>query len=93
MLESHPPSAIIVHGGLLPHILELIYELNEFGHHSVIVVGETDENVLSKASEHVKVARWADVEAQGKAAPPITSPSPGDHYPFQGINLAHRFLD
>lgn len=58
--------------------------MNEFEHHSVIVVGETDENVLSKASKEVKLARWADVEAQGKAAPPISSPAPGDHYPFHG---------
>jgi long-chain acyl-CoA synthetase len=84
VLESHFPSAIIVQGSLLPHTLELIYELNDFGRHSVvIVVGETDENVLSKASEQVNVARWADIEAQGKAAPPITSPAPGDRHSFQ----------
>jgi long-chain acyl-CoA synthetase len=83
VLESHSPSAIIVQGSLLPHTLELIYELNEFGHHFVIVLGETDENVLSKASKQVKVAHWADIEAQGKAAPTITSPTPGNYHPFQ----------
>ncbi len=84
VLESHPPSAIVVHGSLLPHILELIFDLNEFGHHFVVVVGEADENVLSKTSQHVKVARWADLEAQGKEAPPITSPAPGGcHLPRQ----------
>lgn len=82
VLESHSPSAIIVQGSLLPHTLEIIYELNELGHHFVIVLGETDENVLSKASEQIKVAHWADIEAQGKAAPTITSPTPGDYHPF-----------
>ncbi|KAI0270785.1 acetyl-CoA synthetase-like protein [Russula aff. rugulosa BPL654] len=67
VLESHPPSAIIVHASLLMHTLELIYELNEFGNQFVIVVGELDENL----------ARWADLEAQGKEAPLITSPAPG----------------
>ncbi|KAH9999009.1 hypothetical protein BJV77DRAFT_978457 [Russula vinacea] len=78
VLESHFPSAIIVQGSLLPHTLELLYELNDFGRHSVVIVaGETDENVLSKASEQVKVVHWADIEAQGKEAPLITSPAPG----------------
>ena len=83
MLESHPPSAIIVHASLLLHTLELIYELNEFGNQFVIVVGEVDENVISKASQHVKLARWADLEAQGKEAPLITSPAPGEYHPLQ----------
>jgi hypothetical protein len=52
VLESHPPSAIIVDGSILPHTLELIYELNEHEHHYVVVVGETDEKALSKASAH-----------------------------------------
>ncbi|KAN0115953.1 acetyl-CoA synthetase-like protein [Russula decolorans] len=77
VFESHLPSVVIVHGSLLLHTLELIYELNEYGHHFVIVVGETDENVLSTATQHVKLARWADLEAQGKEAPLITSPAPG----------------
>jgi long-chain acyl-CoA synthetase len=83
VLESHSPSAIIVHGSLLLHTLELLYELNEFGDYLVIVVGEADENVLSKAPEHVKLARWADLEAQGKEASPITSPAPGECHSLQ----------
>jgi len=77
VLESHPPSAIVVEGNFLSHALELIYELNELGHHLVIVVGETDEKVFSQASQHIKLARWNDLEAQGKAAPPVISPAPG----------------
>ena len=83
VFESHLPSAIIVHGSLLMHSLELIYELNEYGQHFVIVVGEVDENVLSKATQHVKLARWADLEAQGKEAPLITSPAPGECHSLQ----------
>jgi long-chain acyl-CoA synthetase len=84
VLESHFPSAIIVEGSLLPHTLELIYELYEFERHSVvIVVGEMDENVLSNTSGQIEVARWADIEAQGKAAPVIISPVPGNHHSFQ----------
>jgi long-chain acyl-CoA synthetase len=78
VFESHLPSAIVVHSSLLLHTLELIYEVNEFGRHVVIVVGEVDENVISKASQHVNLVRWADLEAQGKEAPLITSPAPGE---------------
>src|SRR6266576_277837 len=78
VFESHLPSAIVVHSSLLMHALELVYELNEYGNHFVIVVGEVDENVVSKASQHVKLVRWADLEAQGKEAPLITSPTPGE---------------
>lgn len=89
VLESHPPSAIIVDGSILPHTLELIYEMNEHEHHYVVVVGETDEKTLSKASEHIKIVRWSEVEAQGKAAAtPITSPAPGDCHQFCGFSLA-----
>ncbi|KAI0003328.1 acetyl-CoA synthetase-like protein [Russula compacta] len=77
VLDLYPPSAIVVEGSLLPHTLELIYELHEFGHYFVVVVGETDEKVLSQASKQVKVVQWADLEAQGKAASPITSAAPG----------------
>jgi long-chain acyl-CoA synthetase len=84
VLESHRPSAIIVHASLLLHTLELIYELNEFGNQLVIVVGEVDENVISKASQHVKLARWADLEARGKGEGLlITSPLPGEYHPLQ----------
>src|SRR6267154_1402950 len=78
VFESHLPTAIIVHGNLLLHTLELIYELNESGNHLVIVVGEVDENAVTKWSQHVKLVRWADLEAQGKEAPLITSPNPGE---------------
>lgn len=77
VLESHPPTAVIVDGSFLPHALELIYDLNESVHHFVIVVGEADETVVSQASDRVKIVRWTDVEAQGKEAVSITGPTPG----------------
>ena len=82
VLEAHPPSAVIVDGGFLPHALELIYDLNESVHHFVIVVGEADKTVLSQASDRVKIVRWADIEAQGKEAVPVTSSTPGNHHPL-----------
>lgn len=77
VLESHPPTAVIVDGSFLSHALELIYDLNESLHHFVVVVGKADEAVLSQASERVKIVRWTDIEAQGKVAVPITGPTPG----------------
>ena len=83
VFESHFPSVIIVHSSLLLHTAELVYELNEYGKHFVIVVGEADEKELSTATQHVKLARWADLEAQGKEAPLITSPAPGERRSLQ----------
>lgn len=92
MLESHQPTAIIVDGSFLPHALEPIYELKESLHHFVVVVGEADKTVLSKASKHVKIVFWADIEAHGKAVAPITPPAPGSrHLPVQ-IRLHSRAL-
>lgn len=82
VLESHSPTAVIVDGSFFPHALELIYDLNESGHHFVVVVGEVDKTVLSHASERVKIVLWTDIEAQGKQAVPITSPAPGNRHPL-----------
>jgi len=96
VLKLLSPSAIIVQGSLLPQVLELIYELDEFGRYFVIVLGdsETDASVVSKASKPVKDAHWADLVAQDKAAPTITNPTPGNCHPFSfsQIGLAHHSL-
>ena len=57
--------------------------MDEFGQHFVIVLGEADESVISKVSKQVRVARWADIEAQGKAAPTITNLAPGNRRPSE----------
>ncbi|KAH9039000.1 acetyl-CoA synthetase-like protein [Lactarius pseudohatsudake] len=77
VLEAHPPTAVIVDGSFLSHALELIYDLNESGHHFVVVVGEADKTVFSHASERIKIVHWTDIETQGKEAVPITGPTPG----------------
>lgn len=87
VLESHPPTAVIVDGSFLPHALELIYDMNESVHHFVVVVGEADKTVLSHASERVKIVRWTDIEAQGKEAVPITGPTPGNRHPLVQVLL------
>jgi long-chain acyl-CoA synthetase len=71
VLESNSPTAIIVDGNFFPHLLEVIYELHEY--HFIIVVGEADDKLVSKASRRMKLALWTDIEAQGKAAEPINS--------------------
>jgi long-chain acyl-CoA synthetase len=83
VLESHPPTAIIVDGNFLPHLLELIYELHELVHHFIIVVGEADEKIVSEASKRIKLVLWTDLEAQGKVAEPINSSAPGNSHLFQ----------
>lgn len=83
VLESHPPTAIIINGTFLPQLLELICELDELVHHFIIVVGEADEKVLSKMSNQIKLALWTDIEAQGKASAPINSSAPGNHHLFR----------
>ena len=87
VLEAHPPTAVIVDGGFLSHALELIYDLNESVHHFVIVVGEADKTVISQASDRVKIVLWADIEAQGKEAVPVTSSTPGSRHPLVQVLL------
>lgn len=66
MLESHPPTAIIIHAEFLPHILELIYDAHEHGsHHTVIVVGEPSAQVMATVASQVRVLKWSDIERDG----------------------------
>ncbi|KAF9227980.1 hypothetical protein BS17DRAFT_774561 [Gyrodon lividus] len=79
VLEAHPPSAIIVGADFLPHVLELIYDAREH-HHKVIVVGQSDNNIIPKAAREVELIHWDQVEADGaqvnNAAPlPVVHPS------------------
>jgi long-chain acyl-CoA synthetase len=76
VLESHPPTAIVVEGKFLPNLLELMYKLCELAHHFIIVVGEADEKVLSKVPKQTRLVHWTHVEAQGKAGATISSPAP-----------------
>jgi long-chain acyl-CoA synthetase len=67
VLDAHPPSAIITDATLLPQVLELIYDSAEGSHHTIIVVGEPDPQVVSKVSGQgqARLFKWTDVESQG----------------------------
>lgn len=75
VLESHPPSAIILHVHFLHKVLELIAENREYAHHTLIVVGEGDlPNVVEKVQ--VKIRWLADVERKGSKGS-VQLPTPG----------------
>lgn len=75
-METHPPTAIITLGKFLPYVLELIYDSRESDHHTVIVVGDFDANLVDKAGSSIRVLKWADVEAEGAKGDIITSATP-----------------
>ncbi|KAI6039022.1 hypothetical protein EDC04DRAFT_2688628 [Pisolithus marmoratus] len=64
VLETHPPTAIIVDADFIPVLLELVYDAREHDH-KVIVVGKYDANILPKAARQVEIIPWAQIEADG----------------------------
>ncbi|GLB35348.1 putative AMP-binding enzyme [Lyophyllum shimeji] len=80
VLESFPPDAIITHANMLPQILELIYDGDKTGNHTIIVVGETTPRDLASVASNIKVLNFADVEREGNRVAKIISsvPNPGD---------------
>lgn len=69
VLESHPPSAIVVQVEFLPQLLELIYDASEQGHHTVIVVGEQSRDKdYSKLGKSVNFVKFDDIEREGSNA-------------------------
>ncbi|TCD65411.1 hypothetical protein EIP91_002710 [Steccherinum ochraceum] len=79
VLESHPPSAIVVQADFLPQLLELIHDSNEGTHHTVIVVGEVDVKKYTRGFGAFKLLKWDDVERQGaKEAVEPRTPGPLD---------------
>lgn len=95
VLDSHPPSAIVIDAAFLPHVLELIYDSNELAHHVVIVLGEPDNRTTEIASKHIKLVRWNDIEAEGKQGQPLTSPAAGVFYSIsiQSLDLFLVFYE
>jgi long-chain acyl-CoA synthetase len=66
VLESHPPSAIVVDAEFLPLLLELICDTSEQGHHTVIVVGELGSGrSYTKQARLVNLVKFADLEREG----------------------------
>ncbi|KAG9318430.1 hypothetical protein JVU11DRAFT_521 [Chiua virens] len=101
VLETHPPSAIIVGADFLPALLELIYDAKEHDH-KVIVVGKIDAEIHPKAAREVEILNWSQVEADGAQADNATGvPSVRPNDPFtlaffetsdgtlQGVRFAH----
>lgn len=81
VLETHPPSAIIVDVDFLPRLLEV---LPNGGHQlKIIVVGQYEEKAMSKSSRELEIITWAQVEADGAKAADSTPPpsrNPDDAY-------------
>ncbi|KAF8163006.1 hypothetical protein B0H34DRAFT_650803 [Crassisporium funariophilum] len=81
VLESHPPSAIITHGFLLPQLLELIYDSGErTTEHIIVVVGDPSPQAMASVASNVKVLKFAELEREGNKAEKILSapPKPND---------------
>jgi long-chain acyl-CoA synthetase len=79
VLDSHPPSAIIVDSAFLTHIVEQIYDLNQHNNTMVIVVG--DPGVLgAKLTEEMDLLKFSDIEKEGAGSPTDLSPSTGEPY-------------
>jgi long-chain acyl-CoA synthetase len=76
VLQSHPPSAIITTIEFLPHVLELIYDSAERGHHTIIVTGGTDLKGITQA-KNVNILRFSDIENDGAKGDKIVTPAPG----------------
>ncbi|KAJ6546491.1 hypothetical protein DFH09DRAFT_1040107 [Mycena vulgaris] len=105
VLESHPPSAIIIHASMLSQILELIYDAGEASrNHTIVVVGEPSSQAMASVASKVKVLKWADVEREGIRVEKIISPLPKPSDVFtvsfyasesghiQGAQLTHENL-
>lgn len=73
VLETHPPSAIIVDVDFLPRLLEMLPNVR--GHQlKIIVVGQYEEKTMSKPSREVEIITWAQVEADGAKTADSTPP-------------------
>ena len=76
VLDSHPPSAIIVDADFLSHIIEQIYDLNQ-RHTTVIVVGDPG-SIGTKLSKEMSLLKFSDIEKEGASTPAELSPPTGE---------------
>ena len=74
-MDSHPPSAIITHADFLPHLLELVYDVHESAHHTIIVVGEPDSKIVH--DEQARILKFDDLERQGAKLEAVQPSVPG----------------
>ncbi|TDL27569.1 acetyl-CoA synthetase-like protein [Rickenella mellea] len=79
VLESHPPSAIVLHASFVSQVLELIIENHEFAQHTLIVVGDDGmPKNLDRYRNKVKILRWEDVEGEGSKLGGSASRAPAE---------------
>ncbi|KAF9533356.1 hypothetical protein CPB83DRAFT_845124 [Crepidotus variabilis] len=77
VLDAHPPSAIICHAFLLPHLLEFIYDTHgRQAERTIIVIGEPTAQAMASMASNVKILKFEDVEREGTKADKIFSPLP-----------------
>lgn len=80
ILDAHPPSAIICHAFLLPHLLEFIYDTQGTqAERTIIVVGQPTTQTMASIASNVKVLNFEDVEREGAKSDKIFSPVPSMH--------------
>ncbi|KZV71784.1 acetyl-CoA synthetase-like protein [Peniophora sp. CONT] len=104
VLEAHPPTAIIIDAGFLPHALELILDSAEASHHVLVVLGEPDERTVKRCADSIRLVRWSDIEdeGQGESLGPSSPPTPervfsvsfyqGEDGQVHGAQLTHQNL-
>ncbi|KAI0670544.1 acetyl-CoA synthetase-like protein [Trametes maxima] len=103
VLENHPPSVIITQAEFLHRLLELIYDWNESGHHTIVVVGDISGLKLPRL-DNVRIVDWDTVEREGASAdkPVLPVPDPNEVFTvsfyetpsggFDGVQLTHQNL-
>jgi long-chain acyl-CoA synthetase len=90
VLEAHPPTAIVIDAGFVPHVLELLFDAAEAAHHVVVVVGELDKQTASRIANRIRLVRWSDIEAEGASGEQLAPPTPpGKYYSFSIDRLLH----
>ncbi|THH08197.1 hypothetical protein EW145_g2865 [Phellinidium pouzarii] len=102
-LDTHPPTAIILHVHSLSHVLEQIAENSEYVHHTLILVGEGDlPHFVEKLP--LKILWLADLERKGAKGEAIQALSlepedifsvscyPGPNDELKATQLTHQNL-
>lgn len=93
VLESHPPAAIITHADLLPQLLELIYDGDRTGSHTIIVVGDPAPGAMASVASNIKVLNFAEVEMAGVRVEKIISPLPSKFLEAYSYNIIIEFVN
>lgn len=82
VLQTHPPSAIVLHANFLANVLELILDDRVSSHHTLIIVGD-DPLPAHLEKVKVKIFKWSDLEKRGSGKDAVASTIPGACIPDQ----------